>query len=278
MSDELSAQILEKLERQEKINEGVTLGLGAIAESLEKMNTHYDLLRKEKEEEEEEKEKEDEEEVGKLYKAELVKDTAVAVLEILKEAGLIDLGGDEEKVVEGTKWPMSKNPPGEDQEDAAKLRAKPEEQQKPLAAGTVAAGFKKAEGNNEVPPKEDEEKEDEEKEDEKEKEFPMVEENKMLKSELETLKKSFDTRVQAALKEQLEKMGFREETSLRKPMLKNILGDAGIPIVKAESKETSEDLVEQLSKLSYAQLGELKAKIALGHTEGIPEPLRKMLS
>ena len=66
-------------------------------------------------------------------------------------------------------------------------------------------------------------------------------------------------------------MGFREETSLTRPMqirYEDSLGvDGSTPIAKGDSPD---DVVEQMMNMSYKDLRVLQEKIESGETDGIP--------
>ena len=84
----------------------------------------------------------------------------------------------------------------------------------------------------------------------------------------EVIKKSDDTEVV----NRLERMGFREETGLQAPRIipDETLGAGESFISKAEQ---TEDVVEQLSKLSFRELRTLQERVQSGDTEGIPTEL-----
>jgi hypothetical protein len=84
----------------------------------------------------------------------------------------------------------------------------------------------------------------------------------------EVIQKSDDTEVV----NRLERMGFREETGLQAPRIipDETLGAGESFISKAEE---TEDVVEQLSKLSFRELRTLQERVQSGDTEGIPTEL-----
>jgi hypothetical protein len=85
----------------------------------------------------------------------------------------------------------------------------------------------------------------------------------------EAIKKSND----AEVVERLERMGFREETGLAAPKIipDETLGTEGQSFIsKAEQQE---DVVDQLSKLSFKELRTLQERVESGQTEGLPTEL-----
>ena len=77
--------------------------------------------------------------------------------------------------------------------------------------------------------------------------------------------------VQSETEGRLRKMGFREETSLTRPMqirYEDSLGvDGSTPIAKGD---TPGDVVDQMINMSYKDLRVLQEKIESGETDGIP--------
>ena len=68
-------------------------------------------------------------------------------------------------------------------------------------------------------------------------------------------------------------MGFREETGLAAPKIipDETLGTEGQSFIsKAEQQE---DVVDQLSKLSFKELRTLQERVESGQTEGLPTEL-----
>ena len=109
------------------------------------------------------------------------------------------------------------------------------------------------------------------------KEFPpevkeMVKAFEALKAEHEELKKSLPGMVKKESEERLRKSGFREEKSYA-PQLAKQLGTDDTPIIK--SADTPGEVAEELTKLSYRQLWEMKTKIEMGQTDGIPQELMR---
>ena len=150
----------------------------------------------------------------------------------------------------------------------------------------VEALEKETETTGEVVEKEDEEEEDEE--EEKEEEDDDMDKGGMAykkseeSSEIESLKKQIaellsglDEKIKKESDSRLRKLGFREETGLQAPEIikhDSTMGvDEDMPIKKAQ--ENSENVVDQLSKMSYTQLRTLQHKIQTGDTDGVPREL-----
>ena len=85
----------------------------------------------------------------------------------------------------------------------------------------------------------------------------------------EGIQKSSDTQVI----DRLERMGFREENGLAAP---KIIPDETLGIESEtfiSKAEQAEDVVDQLSKLSFKELRVLQERVQSGDTEGIPTEL-----
>ena len=85
----------------------------------------------------------------------------------------------------------------------------------------------------------------------------------------EVIKKSDDAEVVS----RLERMGFREEKGLAAPTLipDETLGTESESFLS--KSEQTEDVVEQLSKLSFRELRTLQERVESGQTEGLPTEL-----
>jgi type VI protein secretion system component VasK len=152
---------------------------------------------------------------------------------------------------------------------------------------------------------EDDEKEDEEKEkaymgnkmnkaEEGEEDFPQEEENGngngsdeeptdeelegSLQKQLASLQKQIDgLDISKAVKNEsenrLRKMGFKEENGLQKPQLSNSFGADETPIKKAQ---TVNDVVDQLTNLSYKELRKMQEYKRQGLNEGLPDEIANL--
>jgi len=117
----------------------------------------------------------------------------------------------------------------------------------------------------------DEEAEDEYPMDENE-EYKMV---KSLKKEINALKKSFDGAVENKAKQlaesTLKRNGWNKETSKQPRLIKNTtMGLDENPIIKSQN---TEEIVDQLSSMSWGELANLRHKKLTGNTDGIPQEL-----
>jgi hypothetical protein len=77
----------------------------------------------------------------------------------------------------------------------------------------------------------------------------------------------------AEVVDRLERMGFREETGLQAPRMipEATLGTEGETFISKAQEQ--EDVVDQLSKLSFRELRTLQERVQSGDTEGIPTEL-----
>lgn len=249
------------LEKLSNAAEGLTLGLSAFGEVFQKMNDRLEKADVEDDEDKEAREAEEAEKEAEMMKAELIKSV---VSEVLKQ--IEDRGGSKEKNVAGKeyKWPMEKRTDPTEKEKSLKADAtvKPGTEQNVIQAADVEEDKKEEEA--EVP--------------EKEKEYPKVEET--LKSEIAGLRKqiadiqkSADQKIEDAVKTRLNKMGFREEKSLRPKVMKSPVEKEDVPIVKFEDKRSPEEVVEALTKLSFRQLNDIDIQKRAGNLSGVPNEL-----
>tara|TARA_R100000963_G_C4645607_1_gene109901 strand:+ start:2535 stop:3212 length:678 start_codon:yes stop_codon:yes gene_type:complete len=149
----------------------------------------------------------------------------------------------------------------------------------------VEALEKETETTGEVVEKEDEEEDEEEEKEEEDDDMDkggMAYKKSEESSEIESLKKQIaelqsgiDEKIKKESDSRLRKLGFREETGLQAPEIikhDSTMGvDEDMPIKKAQ--ENSENVVDQLSKMSYTQLRTLQHKIQTGDTDGVPREL-----
>ena len=71
----------------------------------------------------------------------------------------------------------------------------------------------------------------------------------------------------------LRKMGFKEENGLQKPELSNVFGADETPIKKAQ---TVNDVVDQLTNLSYKELRKMQEFKRQGLTENLPDEIANL--
>jgi hypothetical protein len=275
----------EILDRIEKHMEGTSLGLAALAEVLQKMDGRMeadDAYAIEKAEQEE----------AALEHAALVKDIAKSVLIELSDQGMDVDGTDIENVgkpdpTKGATATPNYIGDADDSSETVTPRSSIEEQQASIMAEddddedeekAMHAGKMKAEDDDE----DDEEKaienaykkvemaDDDEDEDE---------EKAMLKKSIKQLQKQIEALdISKAVKEEsenrLRKMGFKEENGLQRPQLStNVFGADETPIKKAQ---TVNDVVDQLTNLSYKELRKMQEFKRQGLTENLPDEIANL--
>jgi hypothetical protein len=274
----------EILNRIEKHMEGTSLGLAALAEVLQKMDGRMDAddaYAIEKAEQEQ----------AAYQHASLVKNIAKSVLIELADQGM-DVDGEKVNTVGGSDPTSSATATpnyvgdSDDSSENVKITSKIEDQQATIQA-------------------EDDDKEDEEKEkaymgnkmnkaEEGEEDFPQEEENGngngsdeeptdeelegSLQKQLASLQKQIDgLDISKAVKNEsenrLRKMGFKEENGLQKPQLSNSFGADETPIKKAQ---TVNDVVDQLTNLSYKELRKMQEYKRQGLNEGLPDEIANL--
>jgi hypothetical protein len=277
----------EILNRIEKHMEGTSLGLAALAEVLQKMDGRMDA-------EDEYAIAKAEQENAALQHASLVKNIAKSVLIELADQGM-DVDGEKVKTVGGgdpTKGATATpNYVGESDDTSETITpsTKIEDQQASIQAEdddddedeekAYMGKLKKAEhdenGDEEdrFPKDEEEEKamngdDDDEDDDDVEK----------LQKQLVSLQKQIASLdISKAVKEEsetrLRKMGFKEENGLQRPQLTNVFGADETPIKKAQ---TVDDVVDQLTNLSYKELRKMQEFKRRGMTEGLPDEIANL--
>ena len=281
MSDEI-------LNRIEKHMEGTQLGLAALSEVLQKMDARieneaevsYEIA------------KEEQEQLEKEY---LVRDIAKAVLIELADNPLgMDVDGEKVETVGGgdpTKGATATPNYVGDADDSSETvtpRTKIEEQQATIQAEEhdddedeeeekaymkEKAGDEEEddEGSEEYPKKEKADDDDEDDEDE---------EVENLQKQLVALQKQIESLdISKAVREEsenrLRKMGFKEENGLQKPQLMTnpTFGADETPIKKAQ---TVNDVVDQLTTLSYKELRKMQELKRQGVTENLPDEIANL--
>ena len=286
------------LTRLDKQMEGNSLALSAVAEVLQKMEGRF--LR-----EEEMVSKQMEEESNASEREALIKAIAGEVVSVIKQGGM-DVDGkktrpaaktpsytaDTEKPVsptskiedqQATIQAMLKNEGAKDDDDEGypkEEKGQDEEQDEEPKKGYAMKGDAEEDGEeSEKKPIENAEDDDEDADDGEEKGY-----NKAMAKELDALRKqiaAYEAGMQKAVQDETEtrlrKMGFKQETSLQRPLQieSPAAGGLGIdgtaPIKKGGN--TAEDTAEQLMQLSYKDLRTLQTRLEMGDTEGIPAEL-----
>jgi predicted metal-dependent hydrolase len=99
-----------------------------------------------------------------------------------------------------------------------------------------------------------------------------------LQKQLASLQKQIDgLDISKAVKNEsenrLRKMGFKEENGLQKPQLSNSFGADETPIKKAQ---TVNDVVDQLTNLSYKELRKMQEYKRQGLNEGLPDEIANL--
>ena len=279
----------EILNRIEKHMEGTSLGLAALAEVLQKMDGRMDAddaYAIEKAEQEQ----------AAIEHAHLVKNIAKSVLLELSDQGM-DVDGTDTKVVGGgdpTKGATATpNYVGDadDTSETVNVPTKIEDQQASIQAedDEDEEEVKKAMRNM---AKADDEDEDEDEEKAMGGKFPKMEnamhdddedddddsEKAMLKKSIKQLQKQIEALdISKAVKEEsetrLRKMGFKEENGLQRPQLTNVFGADETPIKKAQ---TVNDVVDQLTNLSYKELRKMQEFKRQGMVEGLPDEIANL--
>jgi hypothetical protein len=123
---------------------------------------------------------------------------------------------------------------------------------------------------------EKEEEDGEMKKADKEDDEEKIEEAMGLKKQLANLQKQIEALdISKAVKEEsenrLRKMGFKEENGLQRPQLSNnVFGADETPIKKAQ---TVNDVVDQLTNLSYKELRKMQELKRQGIVEGLPDEI-----
>tara|TARA_R110002051_G_scaffold183528_1_gene253058 strand:- start:95 stop:946 length:852 start_codon:yes stop_codon:yes gene_type:complete len=283
MSDEI-------LNRIEKHMEGTQLGLAALSEVLQKMDARieedasvsYEIAKEEQEQ---------------LEKESLVRDIAKAVMIELAENPLgMDVDGTDTEVVGGgdpTKGATATPNYIGDADDSSETvtpRTKIEEQQ-----ASIQAEDDEDEDDEEEKAYMKQKAEDEDEDDEEEKmAFPKKEKAmhddddeeddddddvKKLYKQISSLKKQISSldiskAVQTESENRLRKMGFKEENGLTRPQLtNNVFGAETTPLKKAQ---TVNDVVDQLTNLSYKELRKMQEYKRQGQLEGLPDEIANL--
>jgi hypothetical protein len=254
-----NGDVLEQIQKQ---LEGNTLGLSAVADVLQKMESR--LEKAEEFEYEEDLQLAEEEQYNALIKG--VAEEVIAMIKSDNEVG-VDVS---EKKVGGTKLSDANADDGSKTVDNA--NGTPTSDSADVIVSKAGMGMKKDDG-------EDREKTEEEKR--KEMDERAQDETVMgMKKQLEDLQKQvagYQAGIQksndAEVVDRLERMGFREETGLQAPRMipEATLGTEGETFISKAQEQ--EDVVDQLSKLSFRELRTLQERVQSGDTEGIPTEL-----
>ena len=115
------------------------------------------------------------------------------------------------------------------------------------------------------------EKEDEEGDDEQKAMVNMKKSLLALQKQIESL--DISKAVKEESENRLRKMGFKEENGLQKPQLTNVFGADETPIKKAQNVN---DVVDQLTNLSYKELRKMQEFKRQGLTENLPDEIANL--
>ena len=283
----------EILNRIEKHMEGTSLGLAALAEVLQKMDGRMeadDAYAIEKAEQEQ----------AAIEHAALVKNIAKSVLIELSDQGMdvdgtaIETVGKPDPTKSATATPNYVGD-SDDSSETIEPRSSIEDQQASIMAEDNGEEDDKKEDvdkamrnkmENAMHPKvenaEHDEKEEEDgemKKADKENDEEKIEEAMGLKKQLANLQKQIEALdISKAVKEEsenrLRKMGFKEENGLQRPQLSNnVFGADETPIKKAQ---TVNDVVDQLTNLSYKELRKMQEFKRQGIVEGLPDEIANL--
>ena len=283
----------EILDRIEKHMEGTSLGLAALAEVLQKMDGRMeadDAYAIEKAEQEQ----------AAIEHAALVKNIAKSVLIELSDQGMdvdgtaIENVGKPDPTKGATATPNYVGD-SDDSSETIEPRSSIEDQQASIMAEDNGEEDDKKEDvdkamrnkmENAMHPKvenaEHDEKEEEDgemKKADKENDEEKIEEAMGLKKQLANLQKQIEALdISKAVKEEsenrLRKMGFKEENGLQRPQLSNnVFGADETPIKKAQ---TVNDVVDQLTNLSYKELRKMQEFKRQGIVEGLPDEIANL--
>jgi len=251
-----NGDVLEQIQTQ---LEGNTLGLSAVADVLQKMEAR--LEKAEDYEYEEDLQLAEEEQYDALIKG--VAQEVIAMIKSDNEVG-IDV---EEKKVGGTKLSDSNADDGSETVDNAKGT--------PTADAQDVIVSKRADDGDDDDERRRARSRDGRDDDEEGKDAiiamkkQLEELQKQVAGYQEGIQKSSDTQVI----DRLERMGFREENGLAAPKIipDETLGIESETFISKAGQ--AEDVVDQLSKLSFKELRVLQERVQSGDTEGIPTEL-----
>ena len=240
-----NGDVLEQIQKQ---LEGNTLGLSAVAEVLQKMDTR--LAKAEDVEYEEDLMLAEEEQYEALIKG--VAQEVIALIKADQEVGV----NVSEKKVSGTKLTDG------DADDGAETVT--EDSSTANAADTIVS---------KAHDKKDDDDDDDDDEREQDEIVSMKKQLEALQLQVSGYKEAITKSDDGAVSQRLERMGFREERGLAAPTQ---IADASLGIDNSgflSKADETEDVVEQLSKLSFKELRTLQERVQSGNTEGIPTEL-----
>jgi hypothetical protein len=245
-----NGDVLEQIQKQ---LEGNTLGLSAVADVLQKMESR--LEKAEEIEYEEDLQLAEEEQYNALIKG--VAQEVIAMIKSDNEVGVV-VG---ETKVGGTKLAGD----ADDSSETIGENSSTKDSENVIVSKAGTGKMMKEDDDDKDRRDEDEEDQDEIVAMKKQ----LEELQKQVSGYQEGIQKSTDSQVA----ERLERMGFREENGLAAPKIlpDNTLGVEGDSFISKANEP--EDVVDQLSKLSFKELRVLQERVQSGDTDGIPTEL-----
>ena len=275
------------LTRLEKQMEGNGLALAAVAEVLQKMDARLIKAEEEEEDEDEKKVEEAMMEAANMEKAMLVKAIAKEVVSVIKaDSGESPYGMevDGENVRSGDSSGGTEGDGGEDDSsttvtidtDTDEVQGIIEAMQKQLNILKEGAGAAEELFGGDIVTDEEEDDEDDDDTfmDDKNMQY-MKKSMKKLQKQINGLQGGINGAVKAESENRLRKMGFKEENSLLAPQVKkyDVFGTDGTTPLSKSTASSPDDVVDQLTELSWKQLREMQMQVEAGQTDGLPREI-----
>lgn len=237
---------------EQEVNEGILLALGAQAEVLSKMNgtldnlnTYFSTLSKSQEVEVAKAEEQNFAEQVEYERQGLIKAVATEVLQMIsKELSTEGAGG------ENGKAKKLSTDSGSIQDVIQASKDKP---------NNIPQGNRVTKGEEED--EEGEEKEETKDEEKEDKKFPSEED----------FKKSVAAEVTAAVEARFQKMGWKQERSLKAPVRVELGADMGMEIKKGA---TQEEAIAVMAKYDYPTLVRMQLQ---AEAEGLPPEMTQLI-
>ena len=253
-----NGDVLEQIQKQ---LEGNTLGLSAVADVLQKMESR--LEKAEEFEYEEDLQLAEEEQYNALIKG--VAQEVIAMIKSDNEVG-VEVS---EKKVGGTKLADGSADDGSEtvSEDSSTANSAD------VIVSKAGMGMKKDDGGDRAETEEEKRKREMEERAQDETVMGMKKQLEDLQKQVAGYQAGIQKSNDAEVVDRLERMGFREETGLQAPRMipEATLGTEGETFISKAQEQ--EDVVDQLSKLSFRELRTLQERVQSGDTEGIPTEL-----
>ena len=271
------------LSRIEKQMEGNGLAMAAVAEVLQKMDARLEKAETEDDEDRKAAEEDKYMEEAAMEKALLIKSVTNEVVNLFKEGSDqgMDVSPDPATKAKSEGPSTTGGADADDSEKAVTIDSKTENVQHVIQAMQLQLSeLAKDMDDDRDPDMTDEDKDEEDGSDENVENGYYGKLENMQKQILQLTKSvqknnSMESAIQKETETRLRKMGFREETSLQRPNVINYdaMGiDNTTPIRKSQATD-GDDVVDQLTNLSYKQLREMQMSIEAGNTDGVPQEL-----